>query len=114
MKKHTLRTATMILGSILALSLVFTQYVTEFNSAAHEKVKTEQADNNGDREQSFISLPTFSVPVPVSVQANLNAYCLFEILLSKDDNKEFVKDDVSYTGRFFQTMLRVIISPNAP
>jgi len=115
MKKERLRTATIILGSILALAIVFSQYLApEYNSSIG-KADTEQAADKGDDEsRTFISLPTFSLPAPVSIQANLSAQYLFEILLEEDADKEFVEKDVSFANRFFHTMFRTIISPNAP
>ncbi len=115
MKKEKLRTTTIILGSILAVAIMFSQYLTPELGATVEKTKTEQSADTGSEEQrAFISLPTFSLPIPVSVQANLGAHYLFEILLEEDVDQEFVQKDVSFTSRFFHTMFRTIISPNAP
>ncbi len=114
MKREKLHTASVIMGTILALTIAFSQYLTPERASSTEKAKTEQAGNTGDEKGSFISLPTFSIPAPVSVQVNLDAYCLFEILFGEDVDENYVEEDVSYSDRFFQTMFRVIISPNAP
>ena len=115
MKKKRLHVFTIILGSILAVAISFSQFYTPVCDAASGKVKTEQAENAGGEEtESHISLPTFSLPVPVHVQANLDAYCLFEILFEKDTDVDHVEEDMLYTDRFFETMFRVIISTNAP
>ncbi len=114
MKKEKLHTASVIMGTILALTIAFSQYLIPDRVSAPEKAKTEQTDNTGDEKGSFISLPTFSRPAPISVQVNLDAYCLFEIFFEEDVDENYVEEDVSYTDRFFQTMFRVIISPNAP
>ena len=108
-----MHTVSLILGSILALAIAFSQYLTPECAASAEKAKTEQTDQSKG-EKSFISLPTFSLPVPVTVQANLDAYCLFEIFFEADVDENYVEEKVSYTGRFFEAMFRVIISPNAP
>jgi hypothetical protein len=50
----------------------------------------------------------------VHVQVNLNPYCLFEIFFEEDIDEEHVEEDAFYPDRFFETMFRVIISPNAP
>lgn len=113
MKKERLHTASIIVGSILALAITFSQYLTP--DCSIEKVKTEQTDtSSSEQKAAFISLPSFSIPAPVNVQANLSPYCLFEILLEEDIDENYVEDDESYADRFFQTMFRVIISPNAP
>lgn len=115
MKKARLHTASVIMGSILALTIAFSQYLTpEPHSSSPEKARTEQAENTGDEKTSFISLPTFSLPAPVTVQVNLDAYCLFEFFFEEDVDENYVEEDVSYSDRFFLTMFRVIISPNAP
>ena len=115
MKKERLHTASIIVGSILALAITFSQYLTPECFSDTEKVKTEQTDpSSGEEKAVFISLPSFSIPAPVNVQANLNPYCLFEIVLEEDIDENYVEDDESYADRFFQTMFRVIISPNAP
>ena len=115
MKKEKLHTASIIIGSILALAITFSQYLTPQCLTSTEKVKTEQTDTtSGEEKAAFVSLPSFSIPAPVNVQANLSPYCLFEILLEEDIDENNIEDDESYADRFFQTMFRVIISPNAP
>ena len=115
MKKKKLHVFTIILGSILAFAISFSQFYTPVCDTNASKVKTEEAENAaGDKTESHISLPSFSLPVPVHVQANLDAYCLFEILFEKDRDVDHVEEDMLYTDRLFETMFRVIISPNAP
>ena len=115
MKKERVHTASIILGSILALAIAFSQYLNPVGITPTEKAKTEHSDKtSGQENSSFISLPTFSIPAPVNVQANLDPYCLFEIFFEEDIDENHVEDDDSYADRFFQTMFRVIISPNAP
>lgn len=115
MKKERSHTASILLGSLLALVIVFSQYLTPESLLATEKVKTEQAEKNSDdKKTDFVSLPTFSIPAPLSFQVNLIPYCLFEFFFEEDVDENYVEDDESYTDRFFETMFRVIISPNAP
>lgn len=113
MRREKQRTATVILGSILAFAIAFSQYFTLQPDSVSEKVKTEQS-GCADEGSTFISLPTFSIPAPLSVQASLDAYCLFEILFEEDIDENFVEDVDFQVDRFFVTMFRVIISPNAP
>lgn len=114
MRKEKVHKVSLIVGSILALTIAFSQYLMPRCLSSVEKVKSEQTDKSTGEEGSFISLPTFSLPVPVSVQANLDAYCLFEIFFEEDIDEDYVEEEVSYADRFFETMFRVIISPNAP
>ena len=115
MKKERSHTASIFLGSLLALAIVFSQYLTPECLFSPEKVKIEQTEKNSEgKKTAFISLPTFSIPAPLSFQVNLNPYCLFEFFFEEDIDENYVEDDESYTDRFFETMFRVIISPNAP
>jgi hypothetical protein len=117
MKKKRLHTLTLILGSILAVAIVFSQYLTPERIASAEKIKTEKKDRANkadDHSGSYVSLPSFSLPTPVDVQANLNSYCLFEIIFEEDTDENQVEENLFFADRFFETMFRVIISPNAP
>jgi hypothetical protein len=115
MRKEKLHIATIVIGITLALAITFSQYLTPDAICSVEKVKIEQTDKStGDEKASFISLPSFSIPAPVSVEVNLDAYCLFEIFFEEDIDENYTEEDDTYADRFFQTMFRVIISPNAP
>lgn len=115
MKKERVHIVSILVGSILALAIAFSQYLTPESVSSKEKVKTEQASKDaGSDRGSFISLPSFSIPAPVNVESNLDAYCLFEILFEVNIDENDVQEDISYADRFFETMFRMIISPNAP
>ncbi|MGC1244533.1 MAG: hypothetical protein WA874_23295 [Chryseosolibacter sp.] len=115
MKKERLHLATLIFGSILALAIAFSQFVPPASPGHIEKAKTEQAENTAGKDAaSFISLPSFSLPAPIHLQVNLDPHCLFEIFFEEDKDENQVEDDLLHTDRFFETMFRVIISPNAP
>ncbi|MEX1238745.1 MAG: hypothetical protein WEB30_03480 [Cyclobacteriaceae bacterium] len=115
MKKERLHISTLIIGSILAFAIAFSQFLTPESLASTEKVKTEQTENCPEKETgSYISLPTFSIPVPVHLQSNLNPYYLFEIFQEEDIDENLEEANLLHPDRLFETMFRVIISPNAP
>ena len=116
MKKKRLHALTIIIGSLLALAIVVSQFLTaEFICSDDDAVKTEQRqDKPADEKVSFVSLTSFSLPAPVNLQSNLDAYCLFEILFEDDSDEVHVEGEISFADRFFETMFQVIISPNAP
>lgn len=115
MKKGKLHLLTIIVGTILALAIVFSEFLAPQWLASGEKAKTEQTENkSGTETGTHISLPSFSLPAPVNVQVNLDPYFLFEIFFEKDIDENHVKEDAFYPDRFFETMFRAIISPNAP
>ncbi|MEX2234723.1 MAG: hypothetical protein WD824_21350 [Cyclobacteriaceae bacterium] len=115
MRKKRLHAATVILGSILALAIAFSQFLTPESVSTAKKVKTEQTENQAENETgTYISLPSFSLPAPVHVEVNLNPYFLFDIFFERDVDENHVEEDLFFADRFFETMFRVIISPNAP
>lgn len=115
MRKKRLHTVTIIVGSIIALAIAFSQFLGPEFSSAGKGIKTEQTADDSDKEtNSFISLPSLSLPAPVHVQANLTSYCLFEIFFEEDTDEVQTDDDLLNADRFFETLFRVIISPNAP
>lgn len=117
MKRKRLRVLTILIGAVVALAIVFSQYLTPEHLASAEKIKTEKSakkDKAGDHSDSYISLPTFSLPTPIDVQANLDSYCLFEILFQEHSDENPVEENIVHADHFFETMFRVIISPNAP
>ena len=115
MKKKRLHALTIVIGSLLALAIVFSQLLAPEFICSGDPIKTEQTqDTPTDEKASFISLPSFSLPAPVNLQSNLDAYCLFEILFEDESDEVHVEDEISFADRFFETMFQVIISPNAP
>lgn len=115
MRKSRLHTVSVVVGSVLALAIAFSQFLTPEFISCPEKIKTEQSDQKStDETSAFVSLPSFSLPAPVHVESNLEPYCLFEIFLEEDVDENYVEDEVSLSDRFFRTMFQVIISPNAP
>jgi len=115
MKKEQLHVFTLIFGSLLAFAIAFSQFLTPEVPASSGKAKTEQTENTPEKETgTYISLPSFSLPAPVHLQSNLNPYCLFEIFLEEDIDENQEEENLLHTDRFFETMFRVIISPNAP
>ncbi|HEY0744012.1 MAG TPA: hypothetical protein VGD40_21245 [Chryseosolibacter sp.] len=114
--KRNLRYITIFFGCLLAVVIVCSQV---YSAQAKLVVLTEQATDDttsseGESGNATISMATFSLPAPVSVQINLDPHCLFEIVF------EDVKEEISHTNlpsieeKLMVTLFRVIISPNAP
>lgn len=115
MRKERLHLATLVFGSVIALAIAFSQFLSPVYAANAEKAKTEQTDNTSGKEATaYISLPSFSLPAPIHLQVNLDFHCLFEILFEEDKDENQEEDGLVHTDRFFETMFQVIISPNAP
>ena len=113
MRKKRVHIVTLIVGSLVAFAIAFSQFVTP-DFCSGKETKTEQTGDAENETTSFVSLPTFSIPAQVNVEVNLNPYCLFEIFFEEDIDENPEENDLLNPDRFFQTMFRVIISPNAP
>jgi hypothetical protein len=119
MKKNTARTLTMIVGVITALVVVFSQvfYFDAPNYAKKEAKTGQEKKKNKEDEtgKSYVSLPSISQPTAsTNVEADHALTFLQEILF---ENKKEPGNHAAVPlslGKFFHTLFRVIISPNAP
>jgi hypothetical protein len=110
--KSNFRYITVILGCLLAMVIVCSQVYT--SSSAKCLVTQEQNEESQHPQEATVSMASFSLPSPVNVQINLDPHCLFEIVfrtVSKDTPDTAVP---SIEEKFFTTLFRVIIAPNAP
>ena len=105
----------MITGSVLALVIVCIQFFHFNQPLSKGEIKTEQQESSPATEEgAVISLASFSIPSPVNVTINLDAYCLFEILFEQSTEKDTSAEAPLRPEKLFITLFRVIISPNAP
>lgn len=113
MKKGTLRLATMIAGSLLTIAIVFAQITGVDSSCEKESVKTEQSDS-GAQTEILISLPSFSLPAPVTLSSSFDGQVLFEILFDVCRQETSESPESKLPEKLLVTLFQVIISPNAP
>lgn len=74
-----------------------------------------QAADEQNEDHSYISIASFSLPSPVTVQLNLDPHFLFEIVLEDAAKQEdHTVDPSPVAQKLLTTLFRVIISPNAP
>lgn len=117
MRKERVHTLTIIMGVITAFVMVFSQvFYFQPSSFAKKEIKTEkQEKQQDDKNDSYISLPSFSQPTSsVHVELDQKPLCLFEIFFGKGTEENSEHDIPLSLGKFFQTLFRVIIAPNAP
>jgi hypothetical protein len=111
--KRNLRYITILVGCLLAVVIVCSQVYTSQIKVASSTEHTDDSSDESQGEATF-SMASFSLPSPLNVQINLDPHFLFEIVF------ESVTKDVPQTAvpsieeKFFTTLFRVIISPNAP
>lgn len=116
--KKRIQSITLILGSLLAVAIICAQ-LFQFQSASSyaskKDIKTEQQQNEqSNSEESVITLPSFSLPTSVHVSLTQEAHYLFEILFEDVPEKTSNTEAPAFPEKLFNTLFRVIISPNAP
>lgn len=116
MRKDRIHTLTMITGVITALVVVCSQlFFFQASNPGKKDIKTEKEQNHPDDEAAYISLPSVSQQShSTHVEVIQRSACLFEILFEKKKQINESLDVPLSLGKFFHTLFRVIISPNAP
>jgi hypothetical protein len=106
----------MIFGSLTAVVVIFTQLF--LYEAPQEKpdshVKTEKTSDESSNDKVLLSAPQPSVLSSFHASLNHEAVFLFEILLDVKEHKGWAPEVPVSLGKYFLTLFRAIISPNAP
>jgi hypothetical protein len=108
------RIATLIFGLATALVLVLSPLFC-FQPYPHKaQVKTEQQEEKqAEKLATVISLPAPQTQ-QVSSQTASDFALIEEIIQQTKTKTERVKNTLVTTGKFFNTVFRFLISPNAP
>lgn len=108
---------TLFFGILTASVIVLSQLFWFQTATLTKKVaKTEQKSDAAQQtqEEAQISLPSSSLPSTNTVVVEHDFTFLHEILFEKETSPEVSKSVLQTAGKFFQTLFRAIISPNAP
>jgi hypothetical protein len=105
----------MIAGIVTALVIVFSQlFFFQVSNYNKKDVKTEKQQEQ-QSDESYISLPSVSQPSSsLLVEGIQKSACLFEIVFEENEEEPEPSDVPLSLSKFFHTLFRVIISPNAP
>lgn len=109
----------MVMGIVTALVVVFSQvFYFQPTNYSKKEVKSEQQKkqekSSENDNHSFISLPSISQSTSTHVEVDHESSFLLEILF-EDKEKEARSTEIPVSfGKFFHTLFRAIISPNAP
>ena len=113
MRSKSIRYSALILGILVAVSITLSH--SFHASLTAEKVKTEKtAEKDSDNEQTTLTISVTSLPSPTVTHFSHAAFCLFEIVFGEEKS---VQTEIFHSfplNKFFNTLLSVIISPNAP
>jgi hypothetical protein len=116
--KLKLQSVSVLLGGLLVVAIVCSQlfgFQVNPSSSLKKGVATEeQKKTNHSGDETYVSLPSFSLPSSVHVHLNLDSYCLFEIVLEEKQEIISSPQTAPLQQKFLITLFRTIISPNAP
>ncbi len=113
MRNRGTRYFTMFVGSLLALAIVSAQ-LNPVQVGLSSEHKAEKNKAGAASNEAVITLPSFSLPSPVTIAPYLHTHCLFEILFEKEPTEAVEIFAVEGPRKLLVTLFRVIISPNAP
>lgn len=106
---------TLLAGIVTAGVIVFSQ-LFYFQAATYcqEKVDTEQHDGKSDAPESHISIPSSTISSTSSIEIHQDLSFILETLFEKE-SADVSDHEISLpVNKFFSTLFRFIISPNAP
>src|SRR5436190_11967784 len=114
MTKPQVRTLTTFIGAFLALVIVCAQlFHFQTTSTTKKQAKTEQNQKQQSGEEVYVAFTSFSLPSSVHVHLNLESHCLFEFQYEEESEVDYSIVTAHYAEKFFRTLFRTIISPNA-
>jgi hypothetical protein len=116
MTRERNRILMMIFGSLTAVMVIVTQlFLFEGIQETHDTgVRTEKTSDEPSGDKVFLSAPQPSVLSSFQAGLNHESVFLFEILLDSREHKGWSPEVPVSIGKYFLTLFRTIISPNAP
>jgi hypothetical protein len=118
MERRKYKSATIVLGLATALLVVFSQlFFYQGAELCKKEVKIEKkesSESQDSKNESIVSLPSFTVQAACSVHLSHEAVLLFEIFSSENKRTVISHDIPVALGKYFLTLFRIIIAPNAP
>ena len=109
------RILTLLAGIVTAGVIVFSQlFYFQAANYCQEKVDTEQHDQKADAPETYISIPSSTISSTTSIEINQDISFVLETLLEGESEEETDHSVSILANKFFHTLFRFIISPNAP
>ena len=109
---------TLLAGIATAGVIVFSQlfYFQAANYCQAKKAATEQEEQKQkeDGTEAHISIPSSSISTSSHIELTHDLSFILEALFESESKEEEVTNISLPVNRFFQTLFRFIISPNAP
>jgi len=120
MRKNAIQLFTMITGVVTALVIVFSQFFYFQDANGLKKLANGHATEKHEKQdkaqkKAIISLPSFSQQTSTHADVNpKSSMYLFDIVFGERNDRGPSPEVPVSVGKFFQTLFRVFISPNAP
>ena len=106
---------TLLAGITTAGVIIFSQlFYFQAANYCQEKAETEQQDQKKDGTETHISIPSSSISSSSHIELSHELSFIVEALFQSESKEEEVTRITVPVNRFFQTLFRFIISPNAP
>lgn len=108
-----------VCGVLTAVVIVLSQFYC-FHEACdktdvQEKTAQEESESKKtEGHEAYFTMPSSTAPSSVSVQMDQEKSFICDILLNEEEDHSRPSLIFISLDKFFQTLLRVIISPNAP
>jgi hypothetical protein len=100
-----------ITATVIVLSQLFWFQTADFSK---KKAATEQTEDANQQEVAHISLPSPSIPTGTSVEQGQKSSFIQVLLFEEGKDSEIPTSLPTVVGKFFKTLFRVLIAPNAP
>ena len=105
---------TLLAGIATAALIVFSQlFYFQAANYCQKKADTEHHNQKKDATENYISIPSSTISTSSHVEIHQDLSFVLEVLIDRESEEETVA--ISFpVNRFFQTLFRFVISPNAP
>jgi hypothetical protein len=100
-----------VTATVIVLSQLFWFQTSDFSK---KTACSEQTEDTNDEEESHFSLPSSTFPSSTSVEQGQESSFIQELLFKEEKAAEISTSLPTTVGKFFQTLFRVLIAPNAP
>ena len=107
---------TLLAGLATAGVIVFSQlFYFQAANYCQEKATTKQHEQKQkDAPESYISIPSSTISSAPHIEINQDLQFVLETLLKSESDEILIPTISLPVSKFFETLFRVIISPNAP
>lgn len=109
----------MALCGILTAGIIVLSQLYCFHEACQQhdaaaKTAQQQENKKAETPQAYFTMPSGTAPAPASFEVSQETVFICDIPLHEEEDNSRPSLIFIFLDKFFQTLLRVIISPNAP